>query len=58
VGAHRSIPDRLTFREFLRYRRFLGSLVRADRRAGRPLTPDRIAVAKDAARAAVRACRG
>jgi hypothetical protein len=57
--AHRGIPEpRLTVREWLRYRRYLGALVRADVRAGVVLGPDRISDLKDEARRAVLEGRG
>ena len=45
------------FREWRRYRRFLGALVRADRREKRLPGPERIEELKDQARRAVQAAR-
>jgi hypothetical protein len=42
------------FLRWRRYRRYLAALARDDRRAKRPLTPERIAGLKDQARRAAR----
>jgi hypothetical protein len=52
VGTHRG--DKLSFRQWRRYRRILARSVRAERRTGHPLTPDTIAWLKGEARAAAR----